>query len=157
MKLGTKGRYAVMALVDLSQMREGIPVALADVADRQGLSLQYLEQLFLKLRKAGMVLSVRGQRGGYLLAKPPQQIKISDILQASEETLKSTRCSLTQEKGCNGTFTKCATHNLWAGLETKIHEYLNSITLADVCEQRVLPNGHVLHVGEPKATVWSTL
>lgn len=144
MKLGTKGRYAVMALVDLAQWgNDKNPVALADIASRQQLSLTYLEQLFLKLRKAGLVISVRGQFGGYLLSKLPSEIKIADVMLAADEELKSTRCSHTKQIGCQGRSHRCATHNLWSGLESRIYEYFNSITLADICEQRVMPNGVV--------------
>ena len=145
MRLGTKGRYAVMALVDLAHRSENQPVALADIASQQGLSLQYLEQLFVKLRKAELVCSVRGSQGGYLLARPASDIRILEILVAAEESLKSTRCNRLHEKGCiNGT-RPCNTHNLWSGLEQVVQGYLQAITLADLTEQRVMPNGIVVN------------
>ena len=143
MKLGTKGRYAVMALVDLAEWSQDCPVALTDIANRQQLPLMYLEQLFLKLRKSGLVTSVRGQLGGYLLAKPVEEIKIADIMLAADEPMKSTRCSRGSALGCQGTTHRCSTHNLWSGLEMRIQEYLNSITLADICEHRVMANGMI--------------
>lgn len=135
MKLGTKGRYAVMALVDLGQHGLSTPVPISDIAARQGLSTSYLEQLFLKLRRRGLVSSTRGQGGGYVLARGPDAITIAEIILASDEDIKSTRCSLKTKTGCHGDHGRCSTHNLWAGLERHIHEYLNSITLGDICAQ----------------------
>jgi Rrf2 family iron-sulfur cluster assembly transcriptional regulator len=143
MKLGTKGRYAVMALVDLAHQSATQPVALVDIAQRQSISLQYLEQLFVKLRKAGIVSSVRGKQGGYLLARPVVDIKILDILVAADEPLKSTRCNSTQEKACIEGKRQCNTHNLWSGLERVINDYFGSISLADIAEQRVMSNGNI--------------
>jgi Rrf2 family iron-sulfur cluster assembly transcriptional regulator len=137
MKLGTKGRYAVMALVDLAHRGDGQPVALVEIAEQQNLSLQYLEQLFGRLRKAGIVCSVRGSQGGYLLARPAGEIRILDIMKAAEESLKSTRCNRDHEKGCINGIRPCSTHNLWAGLEKVISDYFRSISLADITEQGV--------------------
>lgn len=133
MKLGTKGRYAVMAMVDLGQNGLSVPVPIPDIASRQGLSTSYLEQLFLKLRRCGLVSSTRGQGGGYVLARHPQDINIAQILAAADEEIKSTRCSMQNKKGCHGDLGHCSTHHLWAGLERHIHAYLSSITLEDIC------------------------
>lgn len=137
MKLGTKGRYAVMALVDLAHRGGGQPVSLVEIAEQQHLSLQYLEQLFLRLRKAGIVSSVRGAQGGYLLARPADEIRILEIMIAADEPLKSTRCHHASEKGCIAGVRQCSTHNLWAGLEKVIHDYFRSISLADITRQGV--------------------
>jgi len=145
MKLGTKGRYAVMALVDLAKCNKDRPVVLADIANRQQLPLMYLEQLFLRLRKAQLVTSVRGQLGGYLLGKPTSDITIAEIMLAADESFKSTRCSHAEALSCQGNTPRCSTHNLWAGLEKRITDYLKSVTLADLCEQRVMPDGVVKH------------
>lgn len=137
MKLGTKGRYAVMALVDLAHRGSEEPVSLVDIAANQNLSVQYLEQLFVRLRKAGIVQSVRGAQGGYLLARSAEDIQILEILNAADESLKSTRCNRASEKGCIDGIRQCSTHNLWAGLEQVIHDYFRSITLADLTRQPV--------------------
>ena len=143
MKLGTKGRYAVIALIDLASESKGCPICLSDIAERQGLSVQYLEQLFVKLRRAGLVESVRGKQGGYHLARKPSEILIGDVFNAAEENYRSIRCTGHTGKGCQGHANKCLTHNLWAGLESHIAGYLNSVTLQDVCDQRVSPSGKV--------------
>lgn len=137
MKLSTKGRYAVMAMVDLAQQSEGRPIALADVARRQDISLSYLEQLFSKLRRNGLVKSVRGPGGGYLLSDTPNAICISDIVLAVDEPIHATRCCPGSPEGCRGTGERCATHDLWEGLGNEIYGYLKSVTIADVCQKRV--------------------
>ena len=136
MKLSTKGRYAVMAMADLGQTATSKPIALADVADRQEISLSYLEQLFGKLRRAGLVKSVRGPGGGYLLARSADEIRISDVIQAVDEPISATRC--TQTEGCHSDKARCMTHDLWQALTYQIHMYLSSVTLADVCARKVL-------------------
>ena len=100
MKLSTKGRYAVMAMVDLASTSKGQPVALADIAERQEISLSYLEQLFAKLRKGGLVKSVRGPGGGYLLGRGTEDVKISDIILAVDEPIKATLCRPNSSAGC---------------------------------------------------------
>jgi len=135
-KLSTKGRYAVMAMADLGKSETGKPVALADVADRQEISLSYLEQLFGKLRRAGLVKSVRGPGGGYLLSREADQIRISDVIQAVDEPINATRCS--QAEGCHSDKARCLTHDLWQALTYQIHLYLSSVTLADVCARKVM-------------------
>ncbi|CAA7622338.1 Rrf2 family transcriptional regulator [Magnetospirillum sp. SS-4] len=138
MKLSTKGRYAVMAMVDLASHSQGNPVALADIAERQEISLSYLEQLFGKLRKGGLVKSVRGPGGGYLLARAPQQTRISDIILAVDEPIQTTRCTPGSPAGCHNNKGRCLTHDLWEELGNQIYLYLSSVSLADVCERRIL-------------------
>jgi Rrf2 family iron-sulfur cluster assembly transcriptional regulator len=138
MKLSTKGRYAVMAMVDLTRNSNGDPVALADIAERQEISLSYLEQLFAKLRKGGLVRSVRGPGGGYLLAHAADATRISDIILAVDEPIKATRCHSGSPAGCRSNKSRCLTHDLWEELGNQIHLYLSSVSLADVCEKRVL-------------------
>ena len=137
MKLGTKGRYAVMALVDLAYYGKGKPLALTEIAGRQALPVPYLEQLFMKLRQEGFVTSTRGQQGGYTLAREAEAIRISDILEAIGEPLQTTRCKEKAATGCLGTKGKCLTHDLWAGLGQQMYQYLNGVSLADVCERRL--------------------
>lgn len=138
MKLSTKGRYAVMAMVDLAAQSAGKPIALSDIAERQEISLSYLEQLFAKLRRGGLVKSVRGPGGGYLPARPPGEIRISDIIMAVDEPIRATRCTPGQPFGCRSNKSRCATHDLWEELGNQIYLYLSSVTLADVVEQRVV-------------------
>lgn len=138
MKLSTKGRYAVMAMVDLACHSSGNPVALADIAERQEISLSYLEQLFGKLRKGGLVKSVRGPGGGYLLSRVPQQMRISDIILAVDEPIQTTRCTPGSPAGCHNNKGRCLTHDLWEELGNQIYLYLSSVSLADVCERKVL-------------------
>jgi len=139
-KLSTKGRYAVMAMVDLasSSAEKGRAVSLADIAERQEISLSYLEQLFGKLRRCGLVKSVRGPGGGYLLARSYEDLRISDIITAVDETVSATRCISGSAEGCLHDKSRCVTHDLWQELTNQITLYLNSISLADVCERRVL-------------------
>ena len=137
MRLTTKGRYAVMAMVDLAQHSDGEPVSLADVADRQGISLSYLEQLFQKLRRANLVKSVRGPGGGYLLFRNSREIPISEVIAAVDEPLRATRCAPGGPLGCTGGIEKCLTHDLWEELSDQIKLFLNSVTLYDVVQGRV--------------------
>lgn len=138
MKLSTKGRYAVMALVDLAACSDGKPVSLADIAERQEISLSYLEQLFAKLRRGSLVKSVRGPGGGYLLAHSPAETRVSDIILAVDEPIRATRCTPGQPFGCRSNKSRCMTHDLWEELGNQIYLYLSSVTLADVVERRVL-------------------
>jgi Rrf2 family iron-sulfur cluster assembly transcriptional regulator len=137
MKLSTKGRYAVMAMTDLAMSTSGRPVALADIAKRQEISLSYLEQLFAKLRRAGLVKSVRGPGGGYLLARGSDATAISDIILAVDEPIRATRCTPGAPMGCTGISSRCMTHGLWEALGKNIQNFLASVTLADVCAARV--------------------
>ncbi len=138
MKLSTKGRYAVMAMSDIALNSDGKPVSLASIAERQHISQEYLEQLFGKLRKSGLVTSVRGPGGGYLLARPVDEIVVSDIVLAADEPLTVTRCQDGDAvSGCiNGD--KCVTHELWAALGRQIYGFLAAITLGDVVGKRNL-------------------
>ena len=138
MKLGTKARYAVMAMVDLARHGDGGPVPLAEIAGRQEISLSYLEQLFAKLRRSGLVKSVRGPGGGYLLARHRDETRISDIVLAVGEAIQAVRCTPGEAVGCRGNGTRCLTHDLWEELSNQIHLYLSSVSLGDVCEKRVL-------------------
>lgn len=145
MRLSTKGRYAVMAMVDIAKHGKGEPISLAEIAERQEISLSYLEQLFAKLRAANLVKSVRGPGGGYLLAHGADATRISDIILAVDEPIRATRCTPGAPTGCSANKSRCLTHDLWEELGNQIHLYLNSVTLADVCEQRVLGRSGALH------------
>ncbi len=138
MKLSTKGRYAVMALVDLAHNGHDQPVSLADIADRQDISQSYLEQLFGRLRKAGLVRSVRGPGGGYLLSYPAEEMRISDVILAVDEPLRVTRCTPSSPAGCLSNRSRCLTHDLWVELGNQIQIYLASVTIGDVCNRRIL-------------------
>lgn len=144
MKLSTKGRYAVMAMVDLASHSKGSPIALADIAERQEISLSYLEQLFAKLRRGGLVKSVRGPGGGYLLAHGMEATRISDIILAVDEPIRATRCQAGSPSGCHADKSRCLTHDLWEELGNQIHLYLSSVSLADVCNRRILGTSHVI-------------
>ncbi|MBF0304515.1 MAG: Rrf2 family transcriptional regulator [Alphaproteobacteria bacterium] len=145
MKLSTKGRYAVMAMVDLASHSNGQPVSLADIAERQEISLSYLEQLFGKLRKGGLVKSVRGPGGGYLLARSAPQMRISDIILAVDEPIQTTRCAPGTPAGCHNNKGRCLTHDLWEELGNQIYLYLSSVSLSDVCERRILGSSGMFH------------
>jgi len=138
MKLSTKGRYAVMAMVDLAQHSADGPVCLSAIAERQEISLSYLEQLFAKLRRGGLVASVRGPGGGYLLTHERTATRISDIILAVDEPIEAIRCKPGATLGCRGDRSRCLTHDLWEELGNQIHLFLSSVTLGDVCEKRVL-------------------
>jgi Rrf2 family iron-sulfur cluster assembly transcriptional regulator len=142
-KLSTKGRYAVMAMVDLARHAQTKPVSLSDIAARQEISLSYLEQLFARLRRAELVKSVRGPGGGYRLARPAEELRISDIILAVDEPITTTRCRKDSPKGCTGTSSRCMTHDLWEELGRQIHVFLSSVSLADVVEKRVLGRARV--------------
>ena len=129
MKLSSKGRYAVMALTDLAKFDPKNPVSLRDISLRQGISLVYLEQLFLKLKKNKIVNSVRGNRGGYVLLKKPSEIKISEIFVAVDEKIKTIGCEKHSNRGCNGRSAKCITHDLWDELENYINDFFRKKNL----------------------------
>jgi Rrf2 family iron-sulfur cluster assembly transcriptional regulator len=141
MHLSTKGRYAVMAMVDLAGREMAAPgrrpVTLSEIATSQQLSLSYLEQLFGKLRRAGLVASARGPGGGYRLARPPQTMPIAEIVAAVDEEIRATRCFGSGGVGCMPDGSRCQTHDLWAELGQQIHLFLGGITLADVIGRRV--------------------
>ncbi|MEO1292276.1 MAG: Rrf2 family transcriptional regulator [Pseudomonadota bacterium] len=144
MKLSTKGRYAVTAMADMAirQRETGDPktlVSLAEVSERQDISLAYLEQLFAHLRRAGLVESMRGPGGGYRLSRPPEEIRISEIMGAVDETLRATACRDEVGQGCGGTREACLTHDLWEQLSSQVYLFLHAITLLDVAEKRMTP------------------
>ena len=134
-----------MAMVDLAMHSDGKPVALADIAARQEISLSYLEQLFAKLRRGGQVSSVRGPGGGYLLAREAAETRISDIILSVDEPIRATRCSPGSPQGCTSTSGRCVTHDLWEELSNQIHLFLSSVSIADVCDRRVLGTSGILH------------
>jgi Rrf2 family transcriptional regulator, iron-sulfur cluster assembly transcription factor len=137
MKMSTKGRYAVMAMIDIGQRGTDSPVSLAAIAQRQDISQEYLEQLFSKLRRAGLVESARGPGGGYRLARVAAEIPIAEIILAADEELKVTRCSGDAVDGCvRGE--RCDAHDLWSSLGRQVMYFLGSITLEDVCQKRNL-------------------
>jgi Rrf2 family iron-sulfur cluster assembly transcriptional regulator len=129
MRLTTKGRFAVTAMVDLALRQNRGPVTLAAISERQHISLSYLEQLFGKLRRAALVSSVRGPGGGYNLAQPPASISVADIVSAVDEPIDATQCG--GKENCHDD-KRCMTHDLWATLNEKMQEYLSSVTLADL-------------------------
>ena len=132
MKLTSKGRYAVMALVDLARFDNINPVSLRDISLRQSISLDYLEQIFSKLKKHNIVKSIRGTHGGYVLNKNPNEIKLTNIFQAVDEKVKTVQCKKDSKKSCNGKATKCITHNLWDELETHINTFFENKSLDDL-------------------------
>jgi len=136
MKLSSKGRYAVMALADLANFRDSYPVSLRDISLRQGISLDYLEQIFFKLKKSNIVDSVRGINGGYVLSKNPTEINLSDIFLAVDERVKTVKCKKDSKKGCNGKATKCVTHNLWDELELHINNFFKEKKLNDLIKSK---------------------
>jgi len=135
MKLSSKGRYAVMALTDLAKFDPKGPVSLRDISLRQGISLVYLEQLFLKLKRNKIVKSIRGNKGGYVLHKKASEIKISEILIAVDEKIKTIGCEKNSKQGCNGRLSKCITHDLWEELETYINDFFKKKNLGDLINQ----------------------
>lgn len=143
MKLTTKGRFAVTAMLDIAlheakSLKENMvakPVTLSDVSERQHISLSYLEQLFSRLRKNGLVSSVRGPGGGYKLAKEIEAISVAQIISAVDEQIDATQCG--GNENCNGDDGRCMTHDLWTSLNNKILEYLDGISLADMVDSQV--------------------
>ena len=132
MKLTSKGRYAVMALLDLARFDNINPVSLRDISLRQGISLDYLEQIFFKLKKNEIVKSIRGTQGGYVLNKNPNDIKLTNIFNAVDEKVKTVQCKKESKRGCNGKATKCITHNLWDELEIHINTFFENKSLKDL-------------------------
>jgi len=140
MKLTSKGRYAVMAMADLAKNYVKEPINLTEISLRQGISIDYLEQLFSKLRKNNLVYSVRGPLGGYVLSKPPDEIKLLSIISAVDEKIKTVKCRKESKKGCNGKSIKCITHNLWDDLESHISKFFQDNTLNDILFKEVRNN-----------------
>ena len=135
MRLNTKSRYAVMALADMARFKENKPISLRDISLRQGISLVYLEQLFLKLKKNKIVKSIRGKKGGYILNKKASEVKISDILIAVDERIKTIGCKKQSKQGCNGRSSKCITHDFWEELEDHINDFFKKKKLEDLINQ----------------------
>ena len=137
MRLSTKGRYAVMAMADLARNGADRAVSLAEIATRQEISLSYLEQLFARLRKSGLVKSVRGPGGGYRLAREACETAVAEIVLAVDEPIRATRCvGAGSPKGCMIKGERCITHHLWEDLGQEIHRYLASVSLEDVIQNR---------------------
>ena len=132
MKLTSKGRYAVMAMADLAKNHDPRPVSLNEISLRQGISILYLEQLFFKLKQNRLVHSRRGSHGGYVLSKTPDQIKLSSIISAVNEEVKTLKCNKNSKKGCNGKLVKCITHSLWDELGEHINLFFEQKSLEDV-------------------------
>jgi len=137
MKLTSKGRYAVMALADLAKFNSKNPVSLRDISLRQGISLDYLEQIFSKLKKSNIVKSIRGTNGGYILTRDPEKIKLSNIFLAVDEKVKTVQCKKESKKGCNGKLTKCITHYLWDDLEMHINDFFDKKNLGDLLKNNL--------------------
>jgi Rrf2 family iron-sulfur cluster assembly transcriptional regulator len=149
MRLTTKGRFAVTAMIDLALRQHAGPVTLAGISERQKISLSYLEQLFGKLRRRQLVSSVRGPGGGYCLAKPLESVSVADIIHAVDESLDATQCG---GKGdCEGEAQPCMTHELWTSLNEKMFEYLRSVSLGDLVAQQREKSGApvVMHDERP--------
>ena len=144
MKLTSKGRYAVMAMADLAKNNLKEPTSLTEISLRQGISIDYLEQLFLKLRKNNLVQSARGPSGGYVLSKPPGEIKLLSIISAVDEKIKTVKCRKESKKGCNGKSIKCITHNLWDDLATHINKFFEDNTLSDILFKEARSNSEEL-------------
>ncbi len=136
MKLNTKSRYAVMALADMSRFPINNPVSLRDISLRQSISLLYLEQIFLKLKKNNIVKSIRGTQGGYILNQDPNDIKLTNIFYAVDEKVKTVQCKKDSKKGCNGKSTKCITHDLWDELEIHINSFFENKSLEDLIKNK---------------------
>lgn len=142
MRLTTKGRFAVTAMLDIALYEADKPVTLAGISERQSISLSYLEQLFSRLRKQGLVSSVRGPGGGYRIAKAHHEISVSDIITAVDEQIDATQCGGNENCHEEG---RCMTHELWASLNSKILDYLSGVTLADMVDmQRNKSTGQVI-------------
>lgn len=135
MMLTTKGRYAVMAMLEIAAAPEDLPLTLSNISKKQDIPQNYLEQIFLKLKKAGLVKSVKGPGGGYMLGINKEEINIIDIIDAVEENIKMTRCAF--DKDCAKDGVKCQTHYLWKGLGNHIRNYFTSISVADVIAGRI--------------------
>ena len=150
MRLTTKGRFAVTAMVDLAMRQTRGPVTLAAISERQRISLSYLEQLFGKLRRRKLVTSVRGPGGGYRLAQPMHGVTVAEIVTAVDEPLDATQCG--GKENCKDD-KRCMTHDLWANLNKKMHEYLSSVSLGDLVAQQADKPVAVLHDKRPAEKV----
>ena len=137
MKLTTKGRYAVMAMADLASNVNAGPISLTEISLRQNISLAYLEQIFIKLKNKKLVKSARGAAGGYILEKPASDIKLSNIIFAVDEEVKTLNCKKQSKRGCNNKSTKCITHNLWDQLDQHINGFFEKVKLQDLAKQNL--------------------
>jgi len=144
MKLTSKGRYAVMAMADLAKNNAKKPTSLTEISLRQGISIDYLEQLFLKLRNNNLVQSERGSLGGYVLTKPPEEIKLLSIIKAVDEKIETLKCRKESKRGCNHKSIKCITHNLWDDLENHINKFFEENTLNDILFKEARNNSEEL-------------
>ena len=136
MKLTSKGRYAVMAMADLALFKDNGPINLTEISLRQNISLAYLEQIFIKLKKNNLVKSVRGAKGGYELELSPEEIRISNIINAVDEKVKTLNCKKESKKGCNNKSSKCITHNLWDQLDHHINDFFEKVNLQDLVKNQ---------------------
>ena len=134
MKLTNKGRYAVMAMADLACNAKNRPISLTEISLRQNISLAYLEQIFLKLKNNKLVRSSRGANGVYVLEKPASEIKLSNIINAVDEEVKTLNCKKNSKRGCNNKSTKCITHNLWDQLDQHINGFFEKVKLQDLAK-----------------------
>lgn len=150
MRLTTKGRFAVTAMIDLALRCSKGPVTLAGISERQEISLSYLEQLFGKLRRRGLVDSVRGPGGGYCLARPLAEITVAEIICAVDEPLDTTQCG--GKENCRDE-DRCMTHDLWSTLNRKIHDYLSSVTLAELVSKQEQKSAAIAILSDHRATV----
>ena len=132
MKLTNKGRYAVMAMADLAKINTDQPTNLTAISLRQGISISFLEQIFLKLKRNNLVKSSRGPSGGYVLSRPAEEITLSSIIKAVDERIKTVGCKKESKKSCNGKSIKCITHDLWDDLEHHINNFFEKNTLNDI-------------------------
>ncbi|MEO1277312.1 MAG: Rrf2 family transcriptional regulator [Pseudomonadota bacterium] len=142
MKLSTRGRYAVTALADIAINGQDRPVALVEIAKRQDISVAYLEQLFVRLRRGKLVRSIRGPGGGYHLARPAAEIRISDVMTAVDERLNAMGCDAgewAEGQGCGHSRESCLTHALWEQLSAHVHVFLSGVSIADVIGDRLMP------------------
>ena len=135
MKLTNKGRYAVMAMADLASHGMDGPISLSEISIRQNISLAYLEQIFIKLKENKLVKSSRGANGGYILEKPASEIKLSNIIYAVDEEVKTLNCKKDSKKGCNNKSIKCITHNLWDKLDTHINGFFENVKLEEIVKR----------------------
>jgi Rrf2 family iron-sulfur cluster assembly transcriptional regulator len=143
MRLTTKGRFAVTAMIDIAMYGTKGPVTLAGVSDRQKISLSYLEQLFGKLRRAGLVESVRGPGGGYRLARPADAVSVADVITAVDEPIDATKCG--GRENCKDDGKRCMTHELWSNLNAHIFSYLRSVNLAQLVASQDESDVNVMH------------
>tara|TARA_B100001059_G_C17549119_1_gene434361 strand:+ start:84 stop:509 length:426 start_codon:yes stop_codon:yes gene_type:complete len=140
MRLTTKGRYAVMAMADLAMFKDKGPTSLTDISLRQNISLAYLEQIFIKLKNKRLVKSIRGAKGGYELEASPDEIRISNIISAVDEKVKTLNCKKESKKGCNNKSAKCITHNLWDQLDQHINNFFYKVKLQDLIKRNQSQN-----------------